>query len=270
MSSNKKRCRKGLRPPTAAMPRQVPWYNWGEWISVKRGIECALYGNTDGEFREASVEAALHKLQGWRCRMGGRLALALEATVGLVELDRIRDFHESSELERLALSMAIVRLVNGIADSKQTGRFAASLSVLAGAAGVHRWLIDIRHSAAHSSLPSLEQLRAAASVAKCWLWEHYWVPQEAALHEAAQAASCAKNVSVVDKSDVESIRVSVCSMYVLEFMFSLHFLAAITVYVAQCLASKCDGKYLGVVAQRCKHWTCISRHQVSIFCFTSL
>ena len=81
---------------------------------------------------------------------------------------------------RLQYSMAVVRLVNGVADQSQRGKFAAPVASLAADAGLPRVLVDLRHEATHNELPSLEMLRLAADHALVWLRSHYWVPQQQA------------------------------------------------------------------------------------------
>lgn len=66
------------------------------------------------------------------------------------------------------------RLVNGIADSQQRGRVAASVAALSSAAGLPPLLVDIRHDATHGELPSLAQLRAGGRLAGEWLRACYW------------------------------------------------------------------------------------------------
>ncbi|VDO62181.1 unnamed protein product [Onchocerca flexuosa] len=36
--------------------------------------------------------------------------------------------------------------------------------------GIPQWVVDIRHGATHSHLPSLENLRQAAMYCRSWLW----------------------------------------------------------------------------------------------------
>ncbi|VBB32049.1 unnamed protein product [Acanthocheilonema viteae] len=40
--------------------------------------------------------------------------------------------------------------------------------------GIPQWIVDIRHSATHSYLPSLDSLRQAARYCRDWLWDHHW------------------------------------------------------------------------------------------------
>jgi len=89
---------------------------------------------------------------------------------------------ESGELSQLPLrmqySLAVVRMVNGISDSSQKGRMAASVARLSAAAGLPRLLVDLRHEATHNELPSLAALQLAAHHALTWLRTNYWQKQK--------------------------------------------------------------------------------------------
>eukprot|EP00850_Spirogloea_muscicola_P017031 SM000142S00545 [mRNA] locus=s142:315406:318549:+ [translate_table: standard] len=77
--------------------------------------------------------------------------------------------------------MAIVRLVNGVADQAQRGLYAQPVASLAAAAGLPAFLVDIRHESAHNQLPTLSLLRLASKQALAWLEVNYWEAQEVAL-----------------------------------------------------------------------------------------
>jgi hypothetical protein len=89
----------------------------------------------------------------------------------------------SEQLLRLQYSLAIVRFVNGVADSAQKGRVAVSVAGLARQAEVPRLLVDIRHESTHNELPSLQVLRVAAEKALDWLLSKYWRAQHMYLME---------------------------------------------------------------------------------------
>ena len=74
-----------------------------------------------------AAAAALAVVAAWRVR--GRLPLGVDATAALVEA-RLRP-PPTPHARRLHLAMAITRLVNGVADSVQTRRVAASVADLA-------------------------------------------------------------------------------------------------------------------------------------------
>ena len=126
----------------------------------------------------SSSLVSLLQVAAWRVR--GRIPLGIDATASLWEicLQETSQPHSSSELSlRLQYSMSIIRLVNGIADSSQRGKVAASIASLASAAGLPRALVDLRHQATHNELPSLAVLRTGAGMALQWLVESYWKQQ---------------------------------------------------------------------------------------------
>jgi ribosomal biogenesis protein LAS1 len=157
--------------------------------------------------------SAFAQVMAWRVR--GRVPLGVESTACFVEAqqrDRAaaaaagggRSGTPASESElRLQYGLALVRIVNGIADSSQRGRVAASVASLAAsagapaplksrhavqqlcggpcrttwpwfqrsplplrfhcAAGLPRILVDLRHEATHNELPSLAALRCVCA-----------------------------------------------------------------------------------------------------------
>ncbi|PWZ01607.1 Las1-domain-containing protein [Testicularia cyperi] len=78
---------------------------------------------------------------------------------------------------RVNYSMAIIRFVNSIVDSYQTGGFAQSIAAIAARIGLPQWFVDLRHAATHEELPSLAVCREAARSALEWLHRHFWIPQ---------------------------------------------------------------------------------------------
>ncbi|KAK9818152.1 hypothetical protein WJX72_007873 [[Myrmecia] bisecta] len=156
--------------------RSVPWSSWRDWMQVREW----LFGQSAEEFQRA-----LDLVAAWRCR--GRVPLGADLTAALIEI-RLRDpavvpgrslpSHTSSEaVLQLQYAMVIIRLVNGIVDSAQKGKVAISVANLAAHAGLPRLLVDVRHDATHSELPTLALLRLAASQALTWLQTAYWQRQ---------------------------------------------------------------------------------------------
>jgi hypothetical protein len=95
-----------------------------------------------------------------RQRDAAAAAAAAAATAGPLAQAQHQAQQLASESElRLQYAMAVVRMVNGIADSSQRGRVAASVASLASVAGLPRILVDLRHEATHNELPSLAALR---------------------------------------------------------------------------------------------------------------
>lgn len=94
---------------------------------------------------------------------------------------------------RLMYSMTIVRMVNGLVEVGQKGKFAHSVLGLAGRLGLPRVLVDMRHTATHDALPSLPSLRTAAALALEWLDKNYWQAQEDSLTEASDTTRALLN-----------------------------------------------------------------------------
>lgn len=151
-----------------SLGRSVPWTSWEEWFQVGYWLQSK---------EASSVQKGLDRVATWRSR--GRVPLGVDSTACFVEC-RLRD--ESGELSQLPLrmqySLAVVRMVNGIADSSQKGRMAASVASLSAAAGLPRLLVDLRHEATHNELPSLAALQLAAHHALTWLRTNYWQKQK--------------------------------------------------------------------------------------------
>ncbi|PRW60793.1 Las1 family [Chlorella sorokiniana] len=162
-----------------SLGRAVPWGSWEEWRATGHLLLSGV---------PADVQQGLERVAAWRAR--GRVPLGVDSTACLVEAQQ-RDAATSaaaaqqqqqaataSESElRLQYAMAVVRMVNGIADSSQRGRVAASVASLASAAGLPRILVDLRHEATHNELPSMAALRLAAQHALAWLRTNYWQRQ---------------------------------------------------------------------------------------------
>lgn len=78
---------------------------------------------------------------------------------------------------RLNYSLALVRFVNSVVDSHQTGGFAQSIAAIAARIGLPLWFVEIRHAVTHEELPSIGVCRQAAGSALTWLQRHFWIPQ---------------------------------------------------------------------------------------------
>lgn len=83
-------------------------------------------------------------------------------------------------------AMSLVRAVNGLVDPSQQGYFADSVMSIASKIGLPTWLVDLRHDATHSHLPSLSLLRSGAVNLLMWYRVHYWAKQEAFLQDQSQ------------------------------------------------------------------------------------
>ena len=97
-----------------------------------------------------------------------------------------RNNYQSESTLRLSYAMTLTRLVNGICDPSQKGKFAVSVQTLATQLNVPRTLVDIRHDSTHNQLPSIQRLRKASEDAIGWLNVHYWERQKRKLEHVKE------------------------------------------------------------------------------------
>jgi len=131
---------------------------------------------------DSAIESALALVRAWRVR--GRVPLAVDAHATLIELERA----EASGAVRAAVvrdarALALCRLVNGVVDPAQRGRYAAPVAVLAQRANIPRMLVDLRHEATHGVMPSDGALRRGVAAARAWCERWYWREQARAYEE---------------------------------------------------------------------------------------
>ena len=134
---------------------------------------------------------ALEIVQMWRVR--GRVPLAIDAHAQIVELQlmdeevmREKKRRRNESTLRLSYAMTLTRLVNGICDPSQKGKFAVSVQTLATQLNVPRTLVDIRHDSTHNQLPSIQRLRKASEDAIGWLDANYWERQKRKLEHVTE------------------------------------------------------------------------------------
>ncbi|KAH9314369.1 hypothetical protein KI387_022996, partial [Taxus chinensis] len=120
----------------------------------------------------------------WQSR--GCLPVSVEITAAIKDIQQKDPFFRngllaghalSEEVLRLAYSMAITRLLNGVVDQTDKTQ-KQSINDSAEEIGLPRLLVDIRHESAHNRLPSLPLLRLASKKALNWLNSNYWEPQK--------------------------------------------------------------------------------------------
>lgn len=75
---------------------------------------------------------------------------------------------------RLSYALCVVRAVNGLVDPQQQSYFAGSVLALAAKIGIPGWIVELRHDATHSDLPSLSVLRHAVQTILAWYDVNYW------------------------------------------------------------------------------------------------
>lgn len=150
----------------------TPWSTWAEWTYLH---DLA---------RRGPPAAATPALATYRARHPAALPLAIESTFALQSLLGA----PPSYAARLALALALVRLVNGLTDRLQPRAATAAarpVATLAAAAGLPAGWVALRHDAVHAELPSWAELAAAGREAVTWLAGRYWEPQAAAVRAAA-------------------------------------------------------------------------------------
>lgn len=142
--------------------RVVPWSSWDEWDGVARLSKTP-----------AGIPQAQRYLSMWRLRRSVSIPIAYQALISLRAL--LLETGNNYEW-RLAVSMCVVRLVNGLTDRLQGAR-ARSVKHLAAQLQLPAVLVHIRHQATHGPLPTEKQLREAAVAAVEWIENHYIRPQ---------------------------------------------------------------------------------------------
>lgn len=158
--------------------RVVPWSSWDEWSDVER-----LTKSKDA----SGISEAQRRVSMWRLRRSVSIPIAYQALVSLRALlfssKSCTDYDNDNYTWRLAVSMCIVRLVNGLTDRLQGAR-ARSVKYLSTQLELPGVLVHIRHQSTHGPLPTEKQLRVAAVAAVEWIDKHYIGPQRNAVHSS--------------------------------------------------------------------------------------
>ncbi|KAI9101207.1 Las1-like-domain-containing protein [Phlyctochytrium arcticum] len=157
------------------LPRYIPWAKQEEWDAI---YACLYAADTPESInmRYKGVKMA----KAWASR--GKLPLSVDTTAKLVEIwlrdgcgGRYGPPTLSEHEMRLLYCMVFIRFVNGVVDANQKGMYATSMTDIADKVDLPRWLVDLRHSAAHGgNLPELSLLRAACVQSLDWLQSNYW------------------------------------------------------------------------------------------------
>ncbi|KAJ8751341.1 hypothetical protein K2173_016529 [Erythroxylum novogranatense] len=152
----------------------VPWLNWKEWEKVRD----SLFSDSPHK-----IDFALKRISTWRSR--GCLPVVVDVTASIIEIqhkdpffrkDLLNDSICSEQMLAMLYCMAILRLVNCVVE-KTRKKTEISIAEAAGAIGIPRVLIDIRHEGSHRDLPGLPLVRDSAIKALHWLKSYYWEPQ---------------------------------------------------------------------------------------------
>jgi hypothetical protein len=177
--------------------RVVPWADWYAWAELHDTLlpksKALLPSAPNTRNADPTWLLALYRL-----RRAAGLPFAMEATASLVSL--LTAPPADPHAHRLALGMALVRLVNAATDRIQPrgdGDRARSVHSLARALRLPPALVEVRHQATHNALPRIEALAEAAEEAIVWLDMVYWTPQaEAAANALGYAIQSRKLVPV--------------------------------------------------------------------------
>jgi Las1-like len=180
--------------------QSVPFFDWKEHDQV--GMALVLRNH----HTDLSTEDALERVAVWKTR-STKIAHAIESTAALAQII-LRDQQppqgsvSTTEL-RHAYASAILRSVNGLADSLQQQRFAASsVALLCAELGVPPWLVAIRHEATHNQLPPLPTLRMAAEAVVQYFSTVYWEPirqRHAQQYDHAWSLLCQYETAAMDR-----------------------------------------------------------------------
>lgn len=168
---------------------QSPSYcEWKELDAIGK----ALLGRPDSDDDRAAMttKEALERIAVWKVH-STKIAHAVESTAALAQIllrektdGRASDGATTTEL-RLAYACAIIRAINGLADSLQQQRsMACSVAILCTELGVPAWLVAIRHEATHNQLPPLPTLRMGANALLQYFSTVYWEPMVRSRNDA--------------------------------------------------------------------------------------
>ena len=155
------------------LPRRIPWSSLAELDEVCSWVYTDEH-DLDSKALAVNRVSNLGVLRTWLIffylqiaawRVITPLPHALEATLSILTaiLQDASSQNSTSFLSvRQSYAAAIIRLVNGLVDSLQVGVYARSIASIAAQLGLPAWFVELRHSATHEDLPSLEVLRTAA------------------------------------------------------------------------------------------------------------
>ncbi|KAJ6385388.1 hypothetical protein OIU77_028546 [Salix suchowensis] len=156
----------------------VPWLNWNEWECVRD----SLFSDSPEK-----IHSAITRISTWRSR--GCLPAVIDVTASIIEVqqkdplyrkDLPNDAIHSEQMLAMLYCMAILRLVNCVVE-KTRKKTEVSIAEAAGAIGIPRMLIDIRHVPVLRVLTVIFLLSHlfgnSAVKAIDWLKTYYWEPQ---------------------------------------------------------------------------------------------
>jgi hypothetical protein len=176
------------------MSNETAWTNWSEWKTCYQ----QLYSLSLIEQKQGC-----YKVHAWSLRK--QIPNAILSTRDIVECLYQHASTDDIEYGRLALSMCLVRFVNGAVEVEAGEHSKTSVADVAKSIGIPHWLVSLRHEATHNNLPSLSSLRVAAMDALRWLSKNYWLKQETILdqfEESQHKSSPPTSFSFSSPSDI--------------------------------------------------------------------
>lgn len=148
----------------------TPWIDWQEWKSV---VDDAYNEKDD----PALYRRALSVIIAWEARdqnlPSGILGLKELIIAKLAKLNRNSDSLDSMIAYQSTVAMNLVRFVNFLTEPFQTSTHAKAVKQIAHQIGIPDWIVNLRHSATHFNLPSIEILERAIDYLFDYLNERY-------------------------------------------------------------------------------------------------
>jgi len=191
----------------------TPWKSVDEFEIIGESLLLTLH-LPDPSLHD-QIDHALHQVSIWRSKsIQGRLPHAIETTACLAEGLHKKDKGNFTTMEqRLYYSAAIIRGINGLSDASHrqmhqnldrsmTEKSASSVASLCDRIGIPRWVVDIRHDASHSNLPSLSCLHLAAKTLLGYLGERYWCALRQSRNDLRESAL--KLIHLYEESEQKS------------------------------------------------------------------
>ncbi|OHT13007.1 Las1-like family protein [Tritrichomonas foetus] len=138
----------------------VAWRSWDEWKETYH----LLYSNNVKE-----IKCGCNRVSSWQIKQ--ILPIAVEVTASL-----LRELY-SDEKNTSALSLAIIRFINGVVEPFKNANLSVPISTIGASYGVPEFVVTLRHAATHGRMPSFEFAAIGAKSALEWLKTNYWEAQ---------------------------------------------------------------------------------------------
>ncbi|CAO1633646.1 unnamed protein product [Sympodiomycopsis kandeliae] len=169
------------------LPRRSPFHNAQQEIHHLYNLFYPPHGHLSADEAHHAREQGVNLVQEVYMVKGG-CPIAMECTASLVSCilldEQLQSLSKGGKLSiqsqlslRQTLSLSLIRLVNSLSDSLQSGPYARSIANIAQQQlGMPQWFVEFRHRATHEELPSLEICRSVVGAALHWLEGVFWRP----------------------------------------------------------------------------------------------